>query len=148
MSKKGPENVSMDVDPLLLSKEEREALAKEAAKAVNEDRKQAASDAYYQEELKRQRRRHTPSEQYVRIIIDAAPYVKSFMLDGEVFYTGYEYRVRRSVATVLNEQMQRSFQHQDEIDGRSKFAPYRRAQGMFIARDGAVHSGVEKEIAA
>lgn len=148
MSKKGPENVSMDVDQSLLTKVQREELDKVAAQDIEDQRVQAAKDDYYQEALKRQRRRHTPAEQYVRIVIDAAPYVKNFMLDGEMFFTGYEYKVRRSVAAVLNEQMQRSFMHQDEIDGRSKFAPYRRAQGMFIAKDGAVHSGVEKEVAA
>lgn len=148
MSKKGPENVSMDVDPTLLSDQDKADLRKTVAVEMAEDRKQFARDAFIEEERRRQRRKHTPSEQYVRIVIDAAPYVKNFMIDGEMFFTGYEYRVRRSVAAVLNEQMQRSFMHQDEIDGRSKFAPYRRAQGMFIAKDGAVHSGVEKEVAA
>ena len=148
MAKKGPENVSMDVDPTLLSDQDKADLRKTVAAEIEEDRKQFARDAFVEEERRRQRRKHTPAEQYVRIVVDAAPYVKNFMLDGEVFYTGYEYRVRRSVAMVLNEQMQRSWMHQDEIDGRSRFAPYRRSQGMFIAKDGSEHRNIDKEIAA
>lgn len=126
-TKKGPQPADLPVDPKLLSQVEREELTKSAQKAVDEDRKQQASDAFFKQEQDRLRRKHSPAEEYVNIVIDSAPYVPCFMIDGQQFYCGYEYCVTRGQAAVLTEQMQRSWHHQDEIDGRSRFAPYRRA---------------------
>jgi hypothetical protein len=138
-TKKGPRGpVDLPADPSILSDVEREELTKSAAKAVAEDVKQAASDEFFKQETTRLRRKHVPAEEYVNIVIDSAPYVPFFMLDGVQFFNGYEYQVTRSQSAVLTEQMQRSWQHQDEIDGRSRFAPYRRAQGMRI---GETHAG-------
>ncbi|HXO11934.1 MAG TPA: hypothetical protein VN871_06185 [Mycobacterium sp.] len=136
--KKGPLPGELPADPSLLSDVERQELTKSAQKAVDEDRKQTASDEFFKKEQDRLRRRHIPAEEYVNIVIDSAPYVPNFMIDGEQFFNGYEYRVTRAQAAVLCEQMQRSWQHQDEVDGRSRFAPYRRAQGMHI---GEMHAG-------
>jgi hypothetical protein len=137
-TKKGPQPADLPVDASLLSAVEREELTKSAQKAVDEDRKQQASDAFFKEEQDRLRRRHSPVEEYVNIVIDSAAYVSQFVLDGQAFYCGYEYRVTRGQAAVLCEQMQRSWHHQDEIDGRSRFAPYRRAASPTI---GARHAG-------
>lgn len=155
MAKKTKDQTELPVDYSVLSKTEREALTQTAQQSVDEAVKQKASDAYFAKETERLRRKHIPSEQYVRIVIDSAPYVPYFMLDGVQFFNGYEYQVVRSQAAVLTEQMQRSWQHQDEVDGRSRFAPYRRAQGMKIglqdagtstpgtAPGGAIHADME-----
>jgi hypothetical protein len=136
--KKGPQPQEFAVDPSLLSDVEKQELTKSAQKAVDEDRKQVASDEFFKKEQDRLRRRHIPAEEYVNIVIDSAPYVPHFMLDGVQFFNGFEYKVTRAQAAVLTEQMQRSWMHQDEIDGRSRFSPYRRSQGMRI---GETHAG-------
>jgi hypothetical protein len=133
VTKKGPSAPSeLPVDQGLLDDVERQELTKQAQGAIDEGRKQKARDAFFDAELDRLRRGHIPEDQYVRVTIDAAPYVPFFMLDGVQYFPGYVYEVTRKQAVVLYEQMQRSFQHQDEIDGRSRFSPYRREQGMKI----------------
>jgi hypothetical protein len=131
-TKKGPLGYELPADIGKLSKVEREEITKSAKEALDEALKQKARDAHFDQETERLRRAFTPDEQYVNIVIDSAPYVPYFRLDGAPFYNGYEYVVTRSQACVLIEQMQRSWTHQNEIDGRSRFAHYRRQQEMSI----------------
>src|SRR6202000_1227399 len=98
--------VDLPTDPSLLTDVERQELTKSAQKAVDEDRKQAASDEFYRQEQDRLRRRHIPAEEYVNIVIDSAPYVPFFMIDGNQFFNGFEYKVTRSQAAVLCGRMQ------------------------------------------
>lgn len=136
---KGPRGpVDLPVDQSLLSKEDKAALRKEAQSAVLAERKQKARDAAFDAAVDAERRALVPEEQYVNIVIDGAPYVPFFMIDGEKFFTGYEYQVTRSQAAVLCEQMQRSWYHQNEIQGQSKFSSYRRPLDTTIGR---AHAG-------
>ena len=136
-TKKGPgAPTSLPTDPTLLDDIERQALTKSAEDAIGESRKQQARDAFFDQELDRLRRGHIPDQQYIHVTIDGAPYIPFYMIDGVQYYPGYTYEVTRQQATVLYEQMQRSWQHQDEIDGRSKFSPYQPLQRLRIgARD-------------
>ena len=120
------------VDLELLSPVEREELEKAAADAVAEEMKQDARDAYYAKAKDGMRRRNTPSDRYEKLMINAAPYVPFIMLDGVQFYHGYTYEVTASQAAVLREQMERSWRHQDEIDGRSRFNAYRTQRNQTI----------------
>ena len=142
-TKKGRLPVETPADRSLLTREDREELRKTAREHIADERKQKASDAFYKDELDRERRKHVPSEQLVNIVIDSAPYVPYFMIDGQQFYNGYEYQVTRGQAAVLVEQMQRSRNHQDEIEGRSRFSRVRRgparversAEGTLVVGD-------------
>jgi hypothetical protein len=134
-AKKGPPNINdaeMPVEMELLSADQKKAIRDEAHRALLAEMEQDARDKFYADELKKLRREKLPAERYITITIDSAPYVPYFMIDGVRFYNGYVYEVPVKQAAVLSEQMQRSWLHQDEIDGRSKFAPYRREQGMKI----------------
>lgn len=128
----------LPVKPALLSKEDREELTKQAQKSVAEEMTQDARDAYFAEQVAAARRAEIPADQMVQVTIDTAPYVPFIMLDMVQFYNGYTYEVPRKQACVLWEQMQRSWHHQDEIDGRRRSEQYRRPQDRRI---GPQHAG-------
>lgn len=136
--KKGPHRQEMPISLELLSAEEKAALTAEAEAAIADQRKAKASTEFFDKELERLRREHTPTARMVNIVIDSAPYVPFFMIDGQQFLNGYEYIVPYYQALVLQEQIQRSWQHQNEIDGRSRHASLRRETNMTI---GARHAG-------
>lgn len=128
----------------VLSDEDKASLRAEAKKSIVEEMAQDARDAYFASEVDKLRREQTPNERRVNIFIDAAPFVPFIMIDGEQFYHGGTYSVPNSQALVLFEQMQRSWQHQDEIDGRRKSEAYRRPQDRRLgpADAGSVTRGV------
>ena len=131
--KKGPGISKAPANYKLLSKEELQELKATAAKTVLEEMKQDARDEYFKEAIAEARRGHTPSDQIISVTIDIAPFVPYIAIDGVQYFHGYSYPVPRSRALVLYEQMQRSWQHQDEIDGRSRFDPYRRARNTVVS---------------
>lgn len=130
--KKGPGTRKVPTDMSLLTADDKLALAKEAKKAVLEEMTQDARDAYFQAELAKLRRARTPAEQMVSVMLDLASFVPYVAIDGVQYFHGGRYDVPRSTAIVLYEQMQRSWMHQDEIDGRSRFDPYRRPQNLTL----------------
>lgn len=131
-SKRGPGNTPLPTKMSLLSKEDKAALSKSAAASLTDEMKQQARDEFFEKELARLRREQVPADQIVPVTINAAPYVPNIMLDGVQYFHGYTYEVALKTAIVLYEQMQRSWNHQDEIDGRKRFDPYRRPQNMRI----------------
>ena len=122
----GPRKIP--VDKSLLSEEDRAALLAEARKSVLEEMSQDARDAYFKDAVATARRERIPAEQFIHVMIDCAPYVPNIMINGMQYFHGYAYDVEQSLAVVLYEQMQRSWHHQDEIDGRRKSDAYRRPQ--------------------
>lgn len=126
------------VNKNLLSKDDREALKAEARKSVLEEMTQDARDAYFKEAMDAVRRENVPDEQYVEVMIDIAPFERHIMIDGTQYFHGYRYPVEQRRALVLYEQMQRGWQHQDEIDGRRKSDAYRRPMNHIL---GPQHMG-------
>jgi hypothetical protein len=131
-TKKGPTERSIPVKMELLSDEDKKALRAEAKASLLADMKQDARDEYFARALKKLRREQIPAEQIVNVSMDLAPFLPHVMLDGVMYFHGYAYDVPRSQAIVLYEQMQRSWMHQDEIEGRSRFNSYRRPQQLRI----------------
>lgn len=131
-TKKGPARTAPPTNFNLLTKEQKAALREEAEKSVLEEMTQEARDEYFRAEISRARRAKTPSDQILEIFIDIAPFLPYIAIDGVQYFHGYTYPVPRNRAAVLYEQMQRSWLHQDEIDGRSRFNPYRKAQNQVI----------------
>jgi hypothetical protein len=129
---KGPGTSKAPPNHKLLSNDELEALKKEAAKTVLEEMKQSARDDFFAKEIAALRRGHTPQDQIVPVTIDIAQFISYIAIDGVQYFHGYSYKVPRSRALVLYEQMQRSWLHQDEIDGRSRFNQYRKPQNAVI----------------
>lgn len=141
--KKGPATSKAPVNPKLLSKEDREELKAQARKSVLEELTQEARDDYFTKALAEARRENTPADQIIDIFIDIAPFLPYIAIDGVQYFHGYTYSVPRTRGAVLFEQMQRSWLHQDEIDGRSRFNPYRRSQNTVIGprQSGSVTMG-------
>lgn len=138
MAKKPEGKRKLPVRISLLSEADREALTTEARASIAAEMEQDARTAYFQSELDRLRRAELPAEQYVHVTIDAAPYVPFIMIDNVQFFHGYTYEVEVRQARVLYEQMQRSWMHQDEIDGRGKTEAYRRPRNVAL---GPQHAG-------
>ena len=130
--KKGVTTRKPPTDISMLTAEEKEALFEQARASVLEEMKQDARDKYFADAMAKVRRSHTPKDQIIDVFIDIAPFLPYIAIDQVQYFHGYTYPVERSRALVLYEQMQRSWQHQDEIDGRSRFNPYRRAQNVTI----------------
>jgi hypothetical protein len=121
----------------LLSAEQRAALTTQAHASVLEEMSQAARDKFFQDEIERIRREQVPEDQIVSITIDVAPFVPFIMLDGTQYFHGYTYQVPHKVRLVILEQCQRSWLHQDEIDGRSRTDAYRRPRDLKIGPSNA-----------
>lgn len=122
----------MPVDKALLSEDDVAAIRKEAQASILDEMKQDARDAYFAEELEKLRRKNIPAEREVQVTITLAPYLPHLMIDHNQYFDGYTYNVPTSQAAVMYEQMQRSWAHQDEIDGRSRFNTYRQPRGVRI----------------
>lgn len=137
-AKKGPGERKPSVKMSLLSADDKKALREEARKSVLSEMEQDARDEYFRRALAEVRREHTPSDQIVAVMMDMAPFVPHVAIDGTQYFHGYRYDVPRATAIVLYEQMQRSWLHQDEIDGRSRYEAYRRPQNLRI---GKTHMG-------
>lgn len=131
-TKKGPGTGKAPANFKLLSADDKKALREEAAKTVLEELTQEARDEYFKRAIAEVRREHTPRDQIIPVTIDIAPFVPYIAIDGVQYFHGYSYQVPRSRAAVLYEQMQRSWLHQDEIDGRSRFNQYRKPQNAII----------------
>ena len=116
----------------MLSAEDRAALTAEAKASVVAEMSQDARDAYFADEMARLRREQIPEDQFVQVTIQVAPFIPNIMIDGVQFFHGYTYDVPQKQAMVLYEQMQRSWQHQDEIDGRGKTEAYRRPRATVL----------------
>jgi len=123
----------------LLSKEDRASLQEEARRSVLEEMTQDARDAYFAEQIAKIRREHVPTERLIHLSVDIAPFLPYIMIDGVQYFHGYSYDVEQSRAIVMFEQMQRSWQHQDEIEGRNRSNAYRHVRNPRI---GHGHIGV------
>lgn len=138
MAKKPKEPSKIPVDKSLLSDADRAAIRKEAQASIISEMEQDARDAYFAEQLAAIRRKQIPAERMVEITMSLAPFLPHLLIDHNQYFDGYTYTVTASCAAVLYEQMQRSWMHQDEIDGRSRFNAYRRPRGDRI---GPQHQG-------
>lgn len=132
MAKKPSGPRKIPVDTSILSDEDKQAIAKEAAASISDEIAQDARDAYFAEQLRLLRRKHIPSERQVQVRIDLAPFMPHLLIDNDQYFHDFTYDVDASRAAVLYEQMQRSWAHQDEIDGRSRYAAYQRPQNRVL----------------
>lgn len=109
----------------------------EAKQAVRKDMRKKAraqllaeAKANIQREADLEMRRGRARGDMVDITINLAVYAASLKLDGQEFWHGVTYRVGRDVAKVLQEQMQRSHEHQASISGQKK--DYSRERNILI----------------
>jgi hypothetical protein len=132
LAKKTHEPRKIPVDKSILSDVDRAEISKQAAASIADEMAQDARDAYFAEQLAKLRRKHIPAERKVEVLIDLAPYAPHLLIDNDQYFHGFTYTVDASRAAVMYEQMQRSWGHQDEIDGRSRLAAYQRPQNRVL----------------
>jgi len=108
----------LDNDRDLLTQDEIDKLQVEVdAEAAAELREQAKKSV--KEKLRAEaRRKKGLEEQQVEVHIDLAPFCDRLLIDNVAYLQGITYTVRASLAAVLLEQMQRTWTHQSEIDGK------------------------------
>lgn len=115
----------------LLNEDERTAIEQEVQAEVAEEAKEAA-----RKELKAKlkldaKRAKGLEEAQVEVAVDLAPYCDRILLDNHAYLQGITYTVPASKASVMLEVMQRTWNHQAEIDGKSENF-YRRTRGARV----------------
>lgn len=87
-------------------------------KEIDREAKQAAKDKLRTEikaRLKQERGLSEPSE---TVRIDLPPYADRILLDNVAYLQGMTYTVRASVAAMMREIMQNTWEHQSVVDGK------------------------------
>jgi len=104
----------------ILTDEEIQELRADARKQVVTELSKQARDEYFAKALSEARSASIPDEEIIHVQIDVAPWCPGATIDGVQYFHGYTYPVKKSVACVLFEQMWRTWEHQDELDGRGR----------------------------
>lgn len=119
----------------ILSDAEVAAAKKEARDAIEKERKAVATKTLIADEkLRLQREEGLVSgdpikDEMVNMTVDLPGFAGSVNVNMEPFWHGHTYTVPRHVANSIKEQMQRAWNHQQEIDGKSL------AQNLLQRRD-------------
>lgn len=121
----------------LLTQEEIDKLQAEVDAEAAEEAREDARKAVKEKMRLEARRKKGLEEAQEEVFIDLAPFADRILIDNTAYLQGISYTVRASLAIVLREQMQRTWGHQAEIDG--KPATYNRHRNTrFSMATGAV----------
>ena len=110
----------IDADMTLLSSEDKARLRSKAQQDVEKERKDAAEKAFLAQALDEERREKGVDEELVTFTLDLAEFSDRIVLDSVHFMHGQTYTVPRSKYDSMREIAFRTWQHQLEIDGKSK----------------------------
>lgn len=139
--KKGPTTPKAIVDVSIIDPKRIEELRASAKSKVEKERKAAAEAQLLDQFTKEERQAGGLEEEMVSVTLDLAPYCDRAMLDGVIYFNGQTKMVRASVADVLNEMMQKTWQHQSQVDGKSENF-YRKSRSQGVAANGGVISHI------
>lgn len=109
----------------ILTNEEVLAARASARKKVEAERKKVASQAVENAETARLKVEeglttgHGPRDEMVSLVVDLPAFAPSMVVNMVPYWHGHTYTVPRHVADSLREQMNRAWQHEDEVHGRS-----------------------------
>jgi hypothetical protein len=109
---------ALDNDRDLLTADELAKLEAEVEAEATDELKEQAKKSVKAKLKAEARRKKGLEEPQVEVFIDLAPYCDRLLIDNVVYLQGRGYTVRASLAAVLNEQMQATWRHQSEIDGK------------------------------
>ena len=104
----------------LLTPDERAQIELEAEADALEAKKAQAREQYRQKLREDRQRAAGLLEPQVMVTIDCAPYADRITIDNRVFLQGQRYTVPQSQFAVIAETMQRTWEHQAEIDGKDE----------------------------
>ncbi len=141
----------------ILTDEEYELAKQNAKTRILQERRKAAMKSVEEQEVERLRQEEGLvagggiSDEMVTVTVDLPEFALSLNINSRPYWHGHVYTVHRHIANSLNEMMFRMWQHQAEIDGKSKRAFYARQHvqhlydvkggGTTIHSDGAVTKG-------
>ena len=132
---------AVDNDGGLLSADEVAEISAEVEAEARAEEKEQARKALKARLKAEARQKKGLEEAQVEVTIDLAPYCDRLLIDNVAYLQGQTYTVRASVAAVMTEQMQRTWTHQSEIDGKSENF-YRKTRGQRVIPTGDGGAGV------
>lgn len=105
-----------------------EAIRARAREQVAQELKDRATKTLLDEFVEYERSVAIPGEEELEIFLNLAPHSRYIMLDGRQFMHEHAYRVKKSVFSVLVEQMNRGWAHDDQTQvqdskGRRRWRP-------------------------
>ena len=104
----------------ILSASELSNIEAEVQKELDKELKAKEKERVRAELLQKAREARGLAESSEPVLIDLPPYADKIMINNFSYMQGRSYNVKASVAILLRESMQRSWQHQAEVEGRSK----------------------------
>lgn len=118
-----------DEDPTILSEETKEQIRQEVRKKLAIERRKSAMQLFRDQEERRLRMEEGMvvggvQDQMVTITLDLAKHSACLLVNLQPYWHGHTYTVPRHVANSLAEQQFRGWQHQYEIDGKTRFDFY------------------------
>lgn len=113
----------LNADLSLLTEEELASLREQAKIQVSKERLAEAREAAIASFVEDERRASSkePEDDMVDVYIDLPEFCDRLTVDSRVYLFGHTYTVSRPKANSLAEMMSRAFDHQLEIDGKSRF---------------------------
>lgn len=136
------EDGSMFVGGVRISKEDVDRIRKEAELKAKKTLEREATDkltrqmtAEAEADMRRKAGVNKKNEVLVDVLIDLPEFADRITLDGKEFFHGSIVKVTEGVARTLNEQMQVSWRHQNQVDG-VKHNPYQRHKNQNIGKGG------------
>ena len=126
---KEPVKSKMPPDLASIKPDRVEELRRKARAAVEAEQLKASEDALYEKILKEERRSRIPEERLETLTLDFAPFTDKVTINGvDHYWHGTTVTVPASVASVLRDQMFRSWLHQDHVEGKDRMRAYQRQQ--------------------
>lgn len=126
-------------DPFhMLSAEEKDAIRKEVLADLERDAKEKAKLEFKEIVKRRERMKAGIGEQREKVTIDLAPYCNHILIDNVSYFQGQTVEVRTPVAIGFREIMQRTWEHQSQIEGKNENW-YRRMRGVRVTPHGVVN---------
>lgn len=116
--------------PDILSADEIAEVERQVAQDILEEDKAQARKAL-KAKLRAKARKDDGTEPTTQVTIDLAPYCDRLLIDNVAYLQGVTYTVTAAKAAVMREQMQRTWNHQAEIDGKNENF-YRRQRGARV----------------
>ena len=118
----------------LLTDEDKEQTRKRAKEHVLESRKKKATDEYFSAVVKEEEREYEPTEQIEDFYVELPEYTPFIKINNVAFFHGLVYEVPYSKARSMADIQWAAWQHQNEIDGKSRHGDLvRRPRNMSLS---------------
>jgi hypothetical protein len=123
--------IDLDIDKGLLTAEDLSKLEIEVQKELDKELKEKTRETVKKELLQAARIQRGLSERQEDVGIDLPIYADRITINNYPYLQGHNYSVKESVAILLRESMQRAWEHQALIEGRTRnFFQRRRATAL------------------